>query len=126
MKPGQFTYHVPRTVEEAVALLGEHAGSDGRIIAGGQSLVPTMALRRSFSPTPSSSRQSAGRGWNPVRRSGGVPAARESRGEDAAETAGDEDVAATELRIRDWTRKQSPGTDCSLSRGSAGFALSDA
>ena len=45
MKPGQFTYHAPRTVEEAVALLGEHAGSDGRIIAGGQSLVPTMALR---------------------------------------------------------------------------------
>ena len=45
MKPGQFTYHAPRTVEEAVALLGEHADSDGRIIAGGQSLVPTMALR---------------------------------------------------------------------------------
>ena len=45
MKPGQFTYHAPRTVEEAVALLGEHAGSDGRIIAGGQSLLPTMALR---------------------------------------------------------------------------------
>lgn len=45
MKPGQFTYHAPRTVDEAVALLGEVAANDGRIIAGGQSLVPTMALR---------------------------------------------------------------------------------
>jgi carbon-monoxide dehydrogenase medium subunit len=45
MKPGQFTYHAPRTVDEAVALLGEVAANDGRVIAGGQSLVPTMALR---------------------------------------------------------------------------------
>jgi carbon-monoxide dehydrogenase medium subunit len=45
MKPGQFTYHAPRTIDEAVALLGEVSANDGRIIAGGQSLVPTMALR---------------------------------------------------------------------------------
>jgi len=45
MKPGQFTYHAPRTIDEAVALLGEVAANDGRVIAGGQSLVPTMALR---------------------------------------------------------------------------------
>ena len=45
MKPGQFTYHAPRTIDEAVALLGEVSADDGRIIAGGQSLVPTMALR---------------------------------------------------------------------------------
>ena len=44
MKPGQFTYHVPRTVEEAVALLGEQAGSDDRIIVGGQSLLLTMSV----------------------------------------------------------------------------------
>jgi len=45
MKPGQFTYHAPRTIDEAVSLLGEVSANDGRIIAGGQSLVPTMALR---------------------------------------------------------------------------------
>lgn len=45
MKPGQFTYHAPRTIDEAVSLLGEVAPNDGRVIAGGQSLVPTMALR---------------------------------------------------------------------------------
>ena len=45
MKPGQFTYHAPKTVDEAVAMLGAVAGADGRIIAGGQSLVPAMALR---------------------------------------------------------------------------------
>ena len=45
MKPAPFHYHAPRTVEEAVALLAEHAGDDGRVLAGGQSLVPTMAFR---------------------------------------------------------------------------------
>lgn len=45
MKPAPFHYHAPKTVEEAVALLAEHAADDGRILAGGQSLVPTMAFR---------------------------------------------------------------------------------
>jgi carbon-monoxide dehydrogenase medium subunit len=45
MKPASFTYHAPKTVEEAVALLAEHAPNDGRVLAGGQSLVPTMAFR---------------------------------------------------------------------------------
>lgn len=45
MKPSQFTYHAPKTVEEAVNMLGAFAGADGRVIAGGQSLVPAMALR---------------------------------------------------------------------------------
>ena len=45
MKPAPFHYHAPKTVEEAVALLAEHAGDDGRVLAGGQSLVPTMAFR---------------------------------------------------------------------------------
>jgi aerobic carbon-monoxide dehydrogenase medium subunit len=45
MKPAAFTYHAPRTVEEAVATLAEVAPDDGRILAGGQSLVPTMAFR---------------------------------------------------------------------------------
>jgi carbon-monoxide dehydrogenase medium subunit len=45
MKPAPFRYHAPTTVDEAVALLAEVAPQDGRVLAGGQSLVPTMAFR---------------------------------------------------------------------------------
>ena len=45
MKPAAFRYHAPKTVDEAVAMLAELAPQDGRILAGGQSLVPTMAFR---------------------------------------------------------------------------------
>jgi carbon-monoxide dehydrogenase medium subunit len=45
MKPAAFRYHAPKTVDEAVALLAEVAPEDGRVLAGGQSLVPTMAFR---------------------------------------------------------------------------------
>ena len=45
MKPAAFRYHAPKTVDEAVAILGEVAAEDGRVLAGGQSLVPTMAFR---------------------------------------------------------------------------------
>jgi carbon-monoxide dehydrogenase medium subunit len=45
MKPAAFRYHAPKTVDEAVALLAEFAAEDGRVLAGGQSLVPTMAFR---------------------------------------------------------------------------------
>jgi carbon-monoxide dehydrogenase medium subunit len=45
MKPAPFHYHAPRTVDEAVALLAEVAPQDGRVLAGGQSLVPIMAFR---------------------------------------------------------------------------------
>jgi len=44
MKPAPFHYHAPRTVDEAVTLLAEVAPQDGRVLAGGQSLVPTMAF----------------------------------------------------------------------------------
>jgi aerobic carbon-monoxide dehydrogenase medium subunit len=45
MKPAAFRYHAPKTVDEAVAILGQVAAEDGRVLAGGQSLVPTMAFR---------------------------------------------------------------------------------
>jgi carbon-monoxide dehydrogenase medium subunit len=45
MKPAPFTYHAPTSVDEAVALLGEFGPRDGRVLAGGQSLIPTMAFR---------------------------------------------------------------------------------
>jgi carbon-monoxide dehydrogenase medium subunit len=47
MKPASFEYHAPKTVDEAVALLAKVAPEDGRILAGGQSLVPIMAFRMS-------------------------------------------------------------------------------
>jgi aerobic carbon-monoxide dehydrogenase medium subunit len=45
MKPAPFHYHAPKTIEEALVLLAELAPDDGRVLAGGQSLVPTMAFR---------------------------------------------------------------------------------
>jgi aerobic carbon-monoxide dehydrogenase medium subunit len=45
MKPAAFRYHAPKTLDEAVALLAAVAPQDGRVLAGGQSLVPTMAFR---------------------------------------------------------------------------------
>ncbi|MGH6767714.1 MAG: FAD binding domain-containing protein [Xanthobacteraceae bacterium] len=45
MKPAAFRYYAPKTLEEAVAVLAEVAPDDGRVLAGGQSLVPIMAFR---------------------------------------------------------------------------------
>ena len=45
MKPARFRYHAPKTIEEAVDTLAEVAKEDGRVLAGGQSLVPIMAFR---------------------------------------------------------------------------------
>ena len=45
MKPAPFRYHAPKTVAEAVETLAEVASDDGRVLAGGQSLVPIMAFR---------------------------------------------------------------------------------
>jgi len=45
MKPASFVRHVPRTIEEALAILADVAPKDGRVLAGGQSLVPIMAFR---------------------------------------------------------------------------------
>lgn len=46
MKPAPFTYHAPETLEEALALLNDY-GYDAKVLAGGQSLVPTMNFRLS-------------------------------------------------------------------------------
>lgn len=48
MKPAPFAYRKPKSLDEAVALLGEH--SDARLLAGGQSLIATLNMRLS-SPT---------------------------------------------------------------------------
>ncbi len=44
MKPGNFDYYRPDTVEEALALLAEH-GEVVQVIAGGQSLMAMLNLR---------------------------------------------------------------------------------
>ena len=44
MKPVSFKYFAPRTVGEAVDLLATY-GEEGKILAGGQSLVPAMNFR---------------------------------------------------------------------------------
>jgi carbon-monoxide dehydrogenase medium subunit len=44
MKPVSFRYFSPRTVDDALDLLAMH-GQEGKILAGGQSLVPTMNFR---------------------------------------------------------------------------------
>jgi carbon-monoxide dehydrogenase medium subunit len=45
MKPAPFIRHVPKTLDEALKTLAEVAPEDGRVLAGGQSLVPIMAFR---------------------------------------------------------------------------------
>src|SRR5256714_3681087 len=44
MKPPAFRYHRPATVGDALAVLAE-VGSDGKVLAGGQSLVPVLNMR---------------------------------------------------------------------------------
>jgi len=44
VKAAAFTYHRPRSLAEALDLLAEH-GTDAKALAGGQSLVPLMAMR---------------------------------------------------------------------------------
>ena len=44
MKPAAFDYRAPRSLDEALAILAE-AGPDGRVLAGGQSLMPMMNMR---------------------------------------------------------------------------------
>jgi CO/xanthine dehydrogenase FAD-binding subunit len=44
MKPPPFEYTAPDTVDEVLALLEEH-GDEAKVIAGGQSLVPMLAMR---------------------------------------------------------------------------------
>ena len=44
MKPPPFKYHAPATLPEALDLMSQY-GYDAKVLAGGQSLVPTMNFR---------------------------------------------------------------------------------
>jgi aerobic carbon-monoxide dehydrogenase medium subunit len=44
MYPASFEYFAPETLDEAISLL-ERFGEDGKVLAGGQSLIPLLKLR---------------------------------------------------------------------------------
>ncbi|EKP95612.1 FAD binding domain-containing protein [Thermaerobacter subterraneus] len=44
MKPPRFAYHDPRSLDEAVELLGRYGG-EAKVLAGGQSLIPLLNFR---------------------------------------------------------------------------------
>jgi CO/xanthine dehydrogenase FAD-binding subunit len=44
VKPAAFEYDRPTSLDEALALLAEH-GPDGKVLAGGQSLLPLLSMR---------------------------------------------------------------------------------
>ncbi len=44
MKPPAFAYHAPETLEEALDALAR-TGSEGKVLAGGQSLIPLLNMR---------------------------------------------------------------------------------
>ena len=46
MKASPFTYHAPKSVDSAVELLAAADAGTRVVLAGGQSLIPAMALRR--------------------------------------------------------------------------------
>jgi carbon-monoxide dehydrogenase medium subunit len=46
MIPGEFDYYAPSSIGEAIQLLSEH-GMEGKLLAGGQSLIPAMRFRLS-------------------------------------------------------------------------------
>jgi len=47
VKSAPFEHHAPTSLEDAVGLLGEH-GDGAKVLAGGQSLIPMLALRLAF------------------------------------------------------------------------------
>ena len=44
MLPAPFEYHAPETTDETLALL-DQLGDEGKVLAGGQSLIPMLKLR---------------------------------------------------------------------------------
>jgi carbon-monoxide dehydrogenase medium subunit len=45
VKPAPFSYHAPRTLRELLELAAGH-GEEGRVLAGGQSLMPLLNMRQ--------------------------------------------------------------------------------
>jgi len=47
MIPSAFDYHAPSSLDEAIALLGQH-GEEAKVLSGGQSLLPLLKLRLGY------------------------------------------------------------------------------
>jgi carbon-monoxide dehydrogenase medium subunit len=45
VKAPRFEYHAPRSLDDAVALVGELGPQGGKVLAGGQSLMPMLSMR---------------------------------------------------------------------------------
>ena len=56
MIPAGFDYHAPRSVADAIQLLGQ-LGPDAKLLAGGHSLLPMMKLRFAQPSAPDRPRQ---------------------------------------------------------------------
>ena len=52
LKPSAFDYVAPASLDEALDAIAE-AGDDAKVLAGGQSLIPLMALRLAAPPCSS-------------------------------------------------------------------------
>lgn len=50
MKPAPFVLHRPATLDDALSILADVSEEGGLVLAGGQSLVPMMALRVAYPP----------------------------------------------------------------------------
>lgn len=50
MKPASFELHRPTTLEDALSILAEVSEEGGLVLAGGQSIIPMMALRVAYPP----------------------------------------------------------------------------
>lgn len=71
MKPGRFEYSAPATVEQTLRTLAE-LGPDGKVLAGGQSLIPILNMRLATFPHLVDINRVAGLGSiEPVTRDGG-------------------------------------------------------
>jgi carbon-monoxide dehydrogenase medium subunit len=113
VKPPSFEYHRPAGLAEAVAVLAD-LGADGKVLAGGQSLVPLLNMRLA-APHCAGRHQPARRraGRDPGRRRGGpdrragparlAAARRPARRGAAAAAPGDRHVAHETIRNRGTT-----------------------
>ena len=59
MKPAPFAYHAPTSIEEAVGMLGELAGQDGRMLRAGIRTGWLTARKHLFGSIPGMLRKAA-------------------------------------------------------------------
>jgi aerobic carbon-monoxide dehydrogenase medium subunit len=117
--PVKFTYRLPATIEEASALLAGHAHA--AVLAGGQSLIPSMTVRRTAPSMLVDIRKIGGlRGISKLPRKGGL---RIGAATTLDEISGSPVVAATHEALAEAAG--SVGDPQVRHRGTIGGALAD-